>query len=722
MKKLISLLFVVSFFCLKVHSQENTKIDSLQNLLINHRDDTVKVNLFLELAYLYNHKNIEEVLINATKALELSSKLNFEIGKAKSFLHIGNYYYYKSEYTTSLEFFKKSLKINKEINDKLAMSKSLNAIGVIYDIQGDYVQALEYYQKSLKVNEDIDNEEGISHALNNIGIIYDIQADYEQALIFYHKSLELDKKRKNDRDVSISLVNIGSIYTIQEKYDTAFSYFEQSLQIAKKIDYQEAIGENLYKIGFNYQEQKEYEKALDFFHRALTVNQKIGNQYTICSIYNSFGDVYLKKKEYKTALNYIQKSLEIANELELLDEVKTNHGLLARIYAATNKYQKAYENHLLFKALNDSIFNENNVRKLTGLEYQYKHEKEKQAIALEQAKKDAIQETETKDQNKIRNLLIMGILLAVLFVIAAVYGFVQKRKANTILAKQKLEIENTNEELNQINEELNMTVETVNQQKEAIEKTHQKTQASINYASRIQQALLPSQKLFSSYFPEHFILYKPKDIVSGDFYYFKKINEFLVIAVGDCTGHGVPGAFVSLLGIAFLNEIVAKKEIRTAAQVLEELRKQVKTSLKQTEQDNDSKDGMDIGLCIIDTKTNLLQFAGAYNPLYLIRNKELREIKGTKNPIGIHLKERPFENHQIQLESSDAIYLASDGFIDQFGGEKGMKFMNKKFKQLLLEINQSSFDKQKETLVSTLQAWKKDTRQIDDITVLGFKA
>ena len=243
---------------------------------------------------------------------------------------------------------------------------------------------------------------------------------------------------------------------------------------------------------------------------------------------------------------------------------------------------------------------------------------------------------------------------------------------------------------------------------------------SINYASRIQAAMLPD-KDFTEIFPyRHFILFKPRDIVSGDFYWLKKIDNKLIVAVADCTGHGVPGAFVSMLGIAFLNEIV-RKEVNTAAQVLEELRIQVKTSFKQTGDRRETKDGMDIALCIIDTQTNLLQYAGAYNPLYIIRNNELIETKATRNPIGIFIKETPFKNNKIQLQNNDKIYIFSDGYIDQFGGDEDMKFLTKNFKQLLLNISNKAFSEQKEILNTRIEKWRNGRDQIDDILIMGLE-
>ena len=284
---------------------------------------------------------------------------------------------------------------------------------------------------------------------------------------------------------------------------------------------------------------------------------------------------------------------------------------------------------------------------------------------------------------------------------------IARTKANLHLAEKYNEIKKLNSK--------------IKKQKTKIEHSHKKVTDSINYASRIQQALLPTENDFNIFVPEHFILFKPRDVVSGDFYFLKKINEYLVIAAADCTGHGVPGAFVSMLGIAFLNEIVQKKEIKTAAQILEELRKKVKLSLKQTGEIDDSRDGMDIALCLVNTETNKLQFAGAFNSLYIIRNKELTEIKGTNNPIGIYIREKVFENNEIQLQNNDKLYMFSDGYVDQFKSGSYKKFNKSRFKELLIKISHLPLNRQKEILDITIEDWKKEDQQIDDILVIGIK-
>ena len=280
--------------------------------------------------------------------------------------------------------------------------------------------------------------------------------------------------------------------------------------------------------------------------------------------------------------------------------------------------------------------------------------------------------------------------------------------------------------------------EEIRAQKDEIEKQHsivlkqkEEITSSITYASRIQNALVPSDNFFNDNLTEHFILWMPRDIVSGDFYWGKKIGPYIFIVAADCTGHGVPGAFMSMLGIAFLNEIVQKDKIfelsnnkdqQQAAHVLEEMREHVKTTLRQTGDKNEQKDGMDLAFCALNTETNVLHYAGANSPLFLIRNNELIEHKPTRNPIGIHIRERSFENHKIKLQKNDVIYLFSDGYRDQFGGENEKKFGKKAFTELLMNIHQNPLDEQKQILKNNISEWMSNKhRQLDDILVIGFK-
>jgi len=253
---------------------------------------------------------------------------------------------------------------------------------------------------------------------------------------------------------------------------------------------------------------------------------------------------------------------------------------------------------------------------------------------------------------------------------------------------------------------------------------HQKEEItdSITYASKIQRAVLPSTEKAHEILRDHFVLFKPRDIVSGDFYWMTENKGKVVVVAADCTGHGVPGAFMSMLGVSFLNEVVNKNEIIQANLILNELRTNVKTTLKQTGQTGESKDGMDLALCILDYDEMKLQYSGAYNPLYLIRDGELLETKADKNPIGIYIKEKEsFTNNEIDLQKGDTIYIFSDGYVDQFGGPKGQKLKSKYFKSLLLEIQNKNMDEQREFLDNYIEKWRGDIGQIDDIIVIGLR-
>ena len=278
-----------------------------------------------------------------------------------------------------------------------------------------------------------------------------------------------------------------------------------------------------------------------------------------------------------------------------------------------------------------------------------------------------------------------------------------------------------NEELHYNNDILLETLEIIRDQKLKIEEAHENIQQSIYYARLIQVAVLPTKKQLREILPKHFILFKPRDIVSGDFFWIRKRDKCVFLAAADCSGHGIPGAFMSMLGVSLLNEIVVDPEIKQANEVLDELRKKMKITLHQNGKDNNSKDGMDIAFCIINTETKELQYSGAFNPLYLFRNGELTEYKGDRQPIGVYYEEVPFENHRIQLQKDDVFYLFSDGYVDQFGGKGERKFLTKRFKNLLYSVQDKNMQEQKEILENAFLNWQGKNDQVDDVLVMGVR-
>ena len=269
--------------------------------------------------------------------------------------------------------------------------------------------------------------------------------------------------------------------------------------------------------------------------------------------------------------------------------------------------------------------------------------------------------------------------------------------------------------------------EKVKERTKTIEEQKNKITDSITYARKIQESLLPSERLIKQYFPESFVFYRPKDIVSGDFYWIAcpstdekgNRNEKIFIAAADCTGHGIPGAFMSLLGISFLNEIVSRRSLDSTGQILDRLRAKVKKALNQFNDKVEQKDGMDLSMILIDTESKEIQYSGAYNPLIIINKGEMRILKADRQPIGMHIKEIPFTTQTFSYKTGDVLYMYSDGFMDQIGGADEKKYMAKNFRDLLLEISNSPFYQQRELLSERLKQWKNGYEQIDDIIVAG---
>ena len=246
---------------------------------------------------------------------------------------------------------------------------------------------------------------------------------------------------------------------------------------------------------------------------------------------------------------------------------------------------------------------------------------------------------------------------------------------------------------------------------------------SINYAQLIQQAIMPPEYLVKKHLPDSFILYKPKDIVSGDFYFVEKKRNKVIFAAVDCTGHGVPGALISVVGFNFLNQAVNEKGLKRPSDILSFLDEGVNDTLRQTADESGVKDGMDLAMCTLDFKTLKLQYAGAYNSLYYINGKELTEIKADKIPIGVNVNGivDQYTHHTVQLTKGNTIYLFTDGYADQFGGPKGRKYMAKRFKEHLVDIQHLSMNEQKENLNKTIEDWQDKLEQVDDILIIGVR-
>jgi serine phosphatase RsbU (regulator of sigma subunit) len=729
------LIIILLFLPFTIFTQ-NKIIDSLETLLQKHTDiDTNRVNILNKAAYKLFSSDLSKTFLYASEADSLSDILNYKKGKAESIRMLGIYYDETSDYTKAMEFYQEALTRFTEIGDKTGMANSYNNIGIMHRVIGDNSRSMEYFQKAFKLYEETNDKNGMANSNNNIGIIFHDQGDLPKALKYYQNSFRISEELGDISGISNSYINIGIIYQEQKDYLQALECFQKSLEIAEKLGDKTNIILICINAGLLYSKMEIYTKATEYFRRGLKLSVEMGSKSLQGWNYYGLGSISLKQNKIDDAYRYSKIAFDIASEIGEVEVIKENSEILSKSCAAMGLYKEAYEYQLIFKSMSDSIKNEEITRKTIGLEYEFKYEREKELNRAEQEKIEAIHKEELKHQMKIRNYFIVGFALVLIVLALLFYNFIQKRKSNRLLFAQKKEIEEKNEELTQLNEEiraqndhLEKIYTEISEQKELIEKSHHQITESINYAKLIQNAVLPNKELVSMLIPEHFILFKPCEIVSGDFYFITQLKQYTLIAAADCTGHGVPGAFMSMLGIAFLNEIVRHSEIKTSAQVLTELRNKIKQSLQQSGEKGEQRDGMDIAFCAINIETLEMSFAGAHNPCWIFRTdvskadkSQLIVIDADKTPVGVSAIEKQFTNYKFQLQKGDTLYLFTDGYHTQFGGEKKEKYQIKRLQTKLSQIQGRRLPEQKQILDSEFEKWKGDNAQTDDVLVLGVK-
>lgn len=652
---------------------------------------------------LYIRGNYEEALDYQLKSIKINKEIGNKRGMANSLINIGNIYGAQSDYTMAIESYTESLVIQKEIENKIGIALALNNLGLIFYDQGKTDQALAYYSKSLEVDEEIGNEIGIASSLNNIGIIYVEQGEADKAMEYYRRSLEIQEEIGDKSGVTKTLNNIGNIYYGSGETEDAIEYYTRSLEIQEEIGDQRGMALALNNLGGIYNDQGETEKALDYYEKSLAIRKQIGDKSGIAHSLNSIGNIYLTKGDYRKALEYNQRSLWIAEEINNAIQIKNAAKSLWKLNKALDRTRKSLEMYELYIATRDSI--ESKEIQKAVIKQEYKHAYEKQAAAdsvkaAEAAKvKDALLVAEIAKNEKNQQqkyFLYAGLTIALLFGAFVFSRFKLANKQRAIIEQQKHEVDEAYDRL---------------------EGAHQEITDSIQYAKRIQNAILPSTKLVRKYLPDNFILYKPKDVVAGDFSWLEHKDGKVLFAAADCTGHGVPGALVSVVCNNGLNRSVREYGLTDPAKILDKTREIVISEFEKSE--DEVQDGMDIALCALEENT--LQYAGANNPLWLIRDGEMLEIKANKQPIGKYDKLSPYTAHVFELQKGDSIYVFTDGYVDQFGGKKGKKFKPRAFKELLLSIQDKPMEEQGKIINDVFEAWRGDLEQVDDVCVIGVR-
>ncbi len=679
-------------------SQEKNSLDSLERLYANAESDVKKADI---LGFIFNklYTNPDIFTKYQRKYYHIARDEKNARLLATTYHHAGVFCYYQSNLKSAKLYLDSAVNLSRyKKNEALLMSHLMTRGGVhyaLFDFQAalkDYIECEKYMIKFKSPK--------IGGLYGNITMIFTEINDFDQAEKYSKKAMEFINP--NDFESLIkSYNNIGLIYKRKGDFDAADSVFRKGLKMVQGEDFLRDKSDLLYNLAEVLMIKKKYKEALDLSYELERVMNKHTEQNWMKMLYMNIAMLNQKVGKNDVALNYLAK----AESIQWSDEAGTSMDMdyyhtAGHLYLELKNYQKAAINYRKAYDLSLKDKKEGTLINIQKLRFQNEREKDSLTFAKQKEIDDLYnQKLQKEAEHKLnRQRIIIAVAIIGFLLISVFSGFLyrairQKEQANKELSQQKILVFRKNEEITD----------------------------SINYAKRIQHSLLPPLQIIQELLPNHFLLYMPKDIVSGDFYWLKKINENeYYVAVADCTGHGVPGAIMSALAIQQLNEISTHET--SVNKILEQLNNKLKLTLQQDEAGN-SKDGLDICLCKINRKNNTVSYSGANRNLWILKNTGgFTEIKATKTGIAGHTQSNQlFEKHEITPEINDFFVLSSDGFADQFGGPKQKKITTKKFKQILSEWQARPLKEIGNSLKEYFLSWKQNSEQIDDVCVLGFK-
>lgn len=585
-----------------------------------------------------------------------------------------------------------SLELARKLKFQPGVVRAYNTLGAIALDMGDMNGALDAHFSSLKIADSLKMTRAMATSYMNIANVYSVQRNDSLRLIYLNKSIAIYRQLDNMNGLAVSLANMGNLQFEFDSIDNAASYLNEALEISEKLRIPLRIGASLSGLARCEARKKNSAKAIALMKRALYTVDTTDNNYEIALIHIDYGQMFTDLSQYDSAEFHYQLSLDTYDKLKMPGKFQEIYEALARMYEQKGDWKQALIYTKKATAIKDSLQSERVLQHQQNMEAMYKLTEKEQAIAMLNQQKSS--------QRIFLWLALAGCLLLLLFLGVLFNRNKLKQKSNQLLEEQKTRLELQNA---------------------TIEEKNKSITDSINYAQRIQSALWPRAKDFEQFLHSGFVMLKPKDIVSGDFYWLAERDGCIFIATVDCTGHGVPGGFMSMLGSLLLTEIISDKGIIEPAEVLNQLRSRVITALRQTGESNESKDGMDMVLYRYRKDTRELTYAAANNSLYIITNGELKEYMPDKQPVGYHLEMKPFTQHHITLEPQAMVYTFTDGIADQFGGPSGKKFKYKQFREVLIKYSSLAMHLQEVELMKELEKWQGNHEQVDDILVMGIR-
>lgn len=659
----------------------------------------------------FRDENYDEALPWFETSAKLSAAESDTSTLINSLFAISSCYIQAQEFDDAQKILGDLITILQSANRTEDMPGAYSSLALTYFEEEDYSSAIDYYLRSAFLLTGSD--ESAHDAYSNVAICYQNDGNMQDATRYFEKALDEAKAHKDKRGQARLEHILAVVSKNKGDYYHADYYSNAAIESATGASSYNVLQDSYLTYSEVLEAGNDFVKALDYYEKYLSLRDSLRLERRLAEQAADRRRSDLENLEQQLLLSLADEELKdvMIDKLRVENEKRQNEiELIARERELEKSERERLEQSIALarekherEMKEQEITNLEQERAIQRLELLRKENEEKELLRKNQLQESEIrqQQLEIDKEHEARKRAIWMVVLLGIIVILILLSFLSSRRKNIKLLEQKDEI---------------------SRQKDIIEEKNSSITDSIEYASRIQTAVLPPLNFFDEWGLENFILFKPKDIVSGDFYWGQSKGDLLCFAAADCTGHGVPGAFMSMLGNAFLNDIVNSKEYKNAGDILNLLRQEVILSLKQRGMEGETQDGMDIALCIYNRRSNRLDFAGANNPLYHVRNNELLRIDADKMPIGIHRSSgRPFTNHHIYPEKGDAIYLFSDGYADQFGGPSGKKFKYRAFRELLLKDYKRPMQEQKEKIDRTFMNWMGDEEQVDDVLVIGVR-